>query len=75
MAFSSGDRVPTTTCSKYLGSQVSSQKPTDAALTARFGLASATYKAFVPFGYGRLPIRFKLRMFQSVVVSIPSFIA
>ena len=69
MVFRSGDPVPTTTCSKYLGSQITWQKPTDTALTARFGLASAAYKSLRPIWNSRLPIRAKLRIFQSIVVS------
>ena len=69
MTFSSGDPVPTTTCSKYLGSQITWQKPTDTALTARFGLASAAYKSLRTIWNSRLTIRVKLRIFQSVIVS------
>ena len=69
IVFRSGDPVPTTTCSKYLGSQITWQKPTDTALTACFGLASAAYKSLRTIWNSRLPIRVKLRIFQSVVVS------
>ncbi len=69
LTFSSGDPVPTTTCSKYLGSQITWQKPTDTALTARFGLASAAYKSLRTIWNSRLTIRVKLRIFQSVIVS------
>ena len=69
IVFRSGDPVPTSTCSKYLGSQITWQKPTDTALTARFGLASAAYKSLRTIWNSRLPIRVKLRIFQSVVVS------
>ena len=69
IVFRSGDPVPTSTCSKYLGSQITWQKPTDTALTARFGLASAAYKSLRTIWNSRLPIRVKLHIFQSVVVS------
>ena len=69
IVFRSGDPVPTATCSKYLGSQIKSQKPTDTALTPRFGLASAAYKSLRTTWNSRLPIHVKLRIFQSVVVS------
>ena len=75
MALSSGDPVPTTTCSKYLGFQIRWQKPTDTALTARFGLASAAYKSLRAIWDSRLPIHVKLRIYSSLLLSLPSFIA
>ncbi len=52
-----------------MGSQVSWHKPTYTALTARFGQASAACKSSRNMWNSRLPIRVKLRIFQSVIVS------
>ena len=70
IVFRSGDPVPTTTCSKYSGSQITWQKPTDTVLTARFRLASAAYKSLVPFGTAGY-LSASNSVFSSLLLSLP----
>ena len=68
--FSDGSTVPTATESKYLGSQVSWNKPTLTAIQHRINLAHVAFSKLAPYWRSRVPIAAKVRIFQSNVAPV-----
>ena len=67
--FINGLPVPTTSQAKYLGSQVSWNKPTDTAINARMALAASAYSKLQPIWRSKLPYTAKLQIFRACVVN------
>ena len=64
-----GDPVPITESSKYLGSQVSWNKPMLTALHHRFSLAKTSFNKLQHLWRSRLNRRIKVHIFQANIVS------
>ena len=66
--FANGDPVPITDSSKYLGSQVSWNKPMLRALHHRFSLAKTSFNKLQHLWRSRLNGRIKVHIFQANIV-------
>ena len=67
--FVNGDAVPITDSAKYLGSQVSWNKPTLTALRHRFSLAKTSFNKLQHLWRSRLSRKIKVHIFQANIVS------
>ena len=73
LQFSDGSPVPTADESKYLGSQVSWNKPSLTAIQHRINQAHVAFSKLAPYWRSRVPTTAKVRIFQANVVPVLTY--
>ena len=73
LEFADGSTVPSAAECKYLGSQVTWEKPTLTAIQHRINLAHVAFIKLSPFWRSRVPNAVKVRIFQSNVIPVLTY--
>ena len=73
LQFSDGSSVPTADETKYLGSQVSWNKPALTAIQHRINQAHVALSKLAPYWRSRVPTQAKVRIFQANVVPVLTY--